>query len=270
MIKNMGLRNLIVTTFTVNCSNTLTKALCSKIIIFNLEVTDVDEASTNGTNMNATNREIDCGPTVCEETFRFKEVCKTYISTGLPGCQVPCDVRTCQVTIHENVLCPIWSCYDKTTTTAPWTTLAPSNSSASFCQTNPTCISSLSFNGIFGIVLLSILAMLFKKRYRSRPRRAFIDDVESGVQTPSQGGPPTTASAPPDEQHEEGNPGFPNAEQHDEGATGFSNPGYQDETQAVDQSSQPKRYSNLGLFLKKKKKPKPPIGLDANILAESP
>lgn len=203
---------------------------------------------------------VDCGQTECVENFRFKEICKLYINTGLPGCQVPCDVRTCRTYIKENILCPIWSCYDKTTV-KPWTTIAPANSTSPVCHTDPTCISSLSINGLLAILLLSALAVFLKKK-RSGPRRAFIDDdVESGNTAATNADSTQTAQSTPTSQAT----GNMAQEGETSGRTGIENPLFSQDPLEGTSSG----YSNLFIHLNKRSKPKPPVGLDANVIAES-
>lgn len=108
---------------------------------------------------------VDCGNSVCDENVVFKEVCEIY--TGA-HCNVPCDLSNCTIEIEENTLCPVWVCTDKTTTSSPWTTLTPAKSS-DFCSSSPTCITSLTFNGLLILfAVFGLIVFIYKKRQFSR------------------------------------------------------------------------------------------------------
>lgn len=122
---------------------------------------------------------VDCGSRICDEEVIFQEVCRIYVDASVPGCTVPCDVQSCEIEIQENVLCPVWSCIDKTTTSTPWTTVAPANfTSSDHCLSSTTCISSLTLNIAFVCFVVAGVVVLIRKRCQRRRNRHALLDAE--------------------------------------------------------------------------------------------
>ena len=71
------------------------------------------------------------------------------------------------------MLCPTWTCTSKTTTPSPpLSTLSPWPTSSSNCS-GSVCVPSLVFNGLFGIILLSLVALLWTCWKRNQRLSAF-------------------------------------------------------------------------------------------------
>ena len=116
----------------------------------------------------------DCGSRICTLELRFLTTCTLYVDESSEAtCSYPCSLENCVPEIHHNVQCPIWSCFDKTTTVQPpdSTTSAPSGSNSG-CST--LCIGSITFNGIMILILGAIATVFLKKRFCQRtPENSF-------------------------------------------------------------------------------------------------
>lgn len=112
--------------------------------------------------------EKDCGDRLCFLTFKVVENCVIYTKSEVhPLCNVPCDTRDCAVEIVHNVMCPTWFCTQKPTTPLP-PTPAPS---PSVCST-PACIAAASTSGLFAILALVFLLLIWKKSSLANRLRA--------------------------------------------------------------------------------------------------
>lgn len=129
---------------------------------------------------------IHCSTFDCQETLQFRSVCRIYLNASSPDCNVPCQLETCEIAVRENIICPIWTCQERPTTTpAPSPPTPPGPATNSGCEGNGLCISSLSFNAIFFVLIAGVLAQFWKKKRINR--RAFLSDEENiyGRQPPS-------------------------------------------------------------------------------------
>ena len=102
--------------------------------------------------------------------YRFSQNCVLYIDVSEEKtCQYPCSFLNCQSEVHRLVLCPVWTCTSKTTTQAPYpdiSTLSPLPPMPTAGWSSSVCIPSFVFNGIFGIMFLALIMLLFFRRRR--------------------------------------------------------------------------------------------------------
>lgn len=126
--------------------------------------------------------EKDCGDRACTLEYRFASNCVIYVDEKEEPCDYPCSLTNCVSEIHHYIICPIWSCSTKTTTTpAPsdMSTLKPLPTHGSTCS-NDVCVPSLVFNALFGIMILSAIALFFVRRRRAlTQRQADYDGIEN-------------------------------------------------------------------------------------------
>lgn len=121
---------------------------------------------------------VDCGDKTCNMDYQFSQTCILYVDLNEEQvCQYPCSFVNCKSEIHHLVLCPIWSCDSKTTPTPDISTLSPLPPlpTASYCS--PTCVTSLIFNGIFGLIFLALGMLIFFRYRRSRALSNFYSQV---------------------------------------------------------------------------------------------
>lgn len=125
---------------------------------------------------------MDCGDKTCDVEYHLVANCLLYtdISEGR-RCEYPCSTNNCRTEIHQFMLCPTWSCTSKTTTTTPSPTLSPTlptlspwPTSSSNCSST-ICVPSLVFNGLFGVILLALVALYVLYRRRNRRLTTFFN-----------------------------------------------------------------------------------------------
>ena len=118
----------------------------------------------------------DCGKQTCSLEIRFLPSCTLYgDESSEETCNYPCSLDHCVPEIHHFIQCPIWSCFDKTTTVQPpdSTTSTPP-SSHSECST--LCISSISFNAIM-ILIVAIMTVFLKKHFCHRTQETSFENA---------------------------------------------------------------------------------------------
>lgn len=130
----------------------------------------------------------ECEDKTCHLEFVILEDCVIFSkSVEKPFCSVPCNMtrELCKVEIFHDVQCPEWTCHPKTTTS---TTTTPSTTSPSVTTTKPpippvpqcwtdlACISSLSMNVVFALILVFLLALYLYKKIKSNRRRRFVNE----------------------------------------------------------------------------------------------
>lgn len=135
---------------------------------------------------------FDCPTETCFEEEIFQEECKIYIESS-PSCQIPCFLENCTIETTFNVICSVWRCEPKTTTTVgPFTTTSspitptPSPHSPSLL---PTLITSICFNFISLIIICALSVWAYKKLRTPRslpvPRQTLgslggsVDEIQS-------------------------------------------------------------------------------------------
>jgi len=123
--------------------------------------------------------EKDCGDRICFLTLKVQENCLIYTKSEThPLCNVPCDIRDCAVEILHNVMCPSWFCTIKPTP-------APTPGPNSWCAT-PSCIAGASATGIFGLLAVFLLVLLWRKTSlsnRLRARLSFYERIDEPSST---------------------------------------------------------------------------------------
>lgn len=130
---------------------------------------------------------IECPEKTCNLEFHFSETCLIFSkSLEKPFCDIPCNMTKdlCKVEQFHDVQCPVWYCKSKTTTTSTTerpttespTTVAPTPPPRSFCFTDPSCISSVSVNGIFVLIAAMFVFYGLKKRRDQRRRQRLITE----------------------------------------------------------------------------------------------
>ena len=119
--------------------------------------------------------EMDCGDRVCEVEYHLLPNCILYTDLSEDKhCQFPCSTANCATELHNFMMCPIWSCSSKATTTPnpPLSTLSPWPTSSSNCSST-ICVPSLVVNGLFGIIILGFVALFIIYRRRNQRLSAF-------------------------------------------------------------------------------------------------
>ena len=119
--------------------------------------------------------EMDCGDRLCDVDYRLLPTCILYVDMNEEKhCQYPCSTTNCATELHNFMLCPTWTCTSKTTTTpsTPLSTLSPWPTSSTNCS-GSVCVPSLVFNGLFGILLLGLAALLWTCWKRNQRLSAF-------------------------------------------------------------------------------------------------
>ena len=118
---------------------------------------------------------MDCGDRTCDVEYRLLPTCILHVDISEEKhCQYPCSTTNCATELHNFMLCPTWICTSKTTTTSSPTlpTLSPWPTSSTNCSAS-SCIPSLVFNGLFGLLFLSIAAFVYFTWKRNRRLSAF-------------------------------------------------------------------------------------------------
>lgn len=127
---------------------------------------------------------VDCFNKTCELTYEVVPNCYIYVQDEQdPSCQIPCNLNACTVELHHFILCPLWTCESKTSTTTlaplpPSSTPNPFPPSPSHMCSNPLCISSVTVNALIIFAIL-IGVILYKVKQTRRARTAFNDNNES-------------------------------------------------------------------------------------------
>jgi len=143
---------------------------------------------------------IDCGTKTCDVIYEVLETCIVYMVPKLPtpNCSVPCEVSGCDKIILHYTNCAVWNCVDNngtTTTTTPSPGPGPGPVPPSPMPAHGGYAASVTFNVLFSVLLLGILAMYKKEAIRDVVqrirRRNDYNDLESGS------GPIFRPSAPP-------------------------------------------------------------------------
>lgn len=131
--------------------------------------------------------EKNCGDRSCSMDYRFVSNCVTYIDSaeGLT-CDYPCSFKNCVSELHHFVMCPVWSCTEKTTTTTPsptdFPTLSPMPTHPSLCSSE-VCLPSVIFNALFAITFIGLAFFVWIRRKRSNSlaiANPLFDDAEFG------------------------------------------------------------------------------------------
>ena len=131
--------------------------------------------------------ERDCGGQTCTMDYRFVSNCVEYVDKdGI--CDYPCSFDHCASELHHLIMCPVWSCAQKTTTTsAPSdiSTLSPLPTKPSLCSSE-ICVPSVVFNVLFAVTFLGLASFIWIRRKRSQSNgieNPFFDDAEYGRST---------------------------------------------------------------------------------------
>lgn len=118
-------------------------------------------------------KEVNCIDKVCFLEYHFSKLCSIAVNNGSSGCNIPCLMNDCKFESHHNINCPMWMCTPYSTSTQmstliPDTTVKPDKPNDYFSG----MISSVVMN----ILLLSVLAFAFYKRFKAmRRHREYID-----------------------------------------------------------------------------------------------
>ena len=119
---------------------------------------------------------------MCIASLHLQPTCILYVDESVDKiCNFPCSEDNCVTETHHFILCPAWSCYDKSSTTM-FPTVSPANKTSP-CST-PLCISSVTVNVLIVLVTF-VLALIFLKRRRenrNRQARDLIPLFESGFE----------------------------------------------------------------------------------------
>ena len=111
--------------------------------------------------------EKDCGSQICTMELQFETTCTMYFDASpTETCDFPCSLDHCTTEIHFSVLCPVWSCFDKTTTTVPFTTTSEPPNTEKLCSST-FCKVSIGVNVLLFLVAI-LLSVFLKKHCRSR------------------------------------------------------------------------------------------------------
>ena len=116
--------------------------------------------------------EIDCYNKTCFLTKIFQARCAVYIGQP-PLCEIPCKLEGCKIEFHQNMICSIWSCHEKSTTTMmpiPTPTPIPSSNSV-----ENGLVASVFFNVLFLLGFSLVVGKYLRKRQQST--QALDDDV---------------------------------------------------------------------------------------------
>lgn len=112
--------------------------------------------------------------------FHFLPNCVIYVDDSENGlCNYPCSLDHCTAETHHWTQCPVWNCYDKTTTTteSPSPTTAP-DSSHSECST-ALCIASVSINALLVVVGAVAVSVFLTKHFRRTRTRTGSPDFNN-------------------------------------------------------------------------------------------
>ena len=113
--------------------------------------------------------EKDCGTTVCSMELQFQTTCTMYFdASSTETCDFPCSRDHCTTEIHFSVECPVWTCFDKTTTAAPFTPTPEPPNTESICSST-FCKVSIGVNVLLFLVAI-LLSVFLKKHCSSRSR----------------------------------------------------------------------------------------------------
>lgn len=97
--------------------------------------------------------------------LRLQTTCTIYVNENEEKiCAYPCSLNFCTPEIHHYIWCPVWSCFPKTTTAIPTSTIQPSPNDPE-CS-SAFCISSLTLNILFVLGTIAIGSFFLKKRFR--------------------------------------------------------------------------------------------------------
>ena len=113
--------------------------------------------------------EKDCGKKFCTMELQFQTTCTMYFDASTTEtCDFPCSLDHCTSEIHYSVQCPVWTCFDKTTTVAPFTTTPEPPSTEGLCAST-FCKVSVALNVVLFMVAIGVSVFL-KKRFKAQAR----------------------------------------------------------------------------------------------------
>ena len=85
---------------------------------------------------------VDCGTTECFLETQLVQNCIYYLHTNNSNCDIPCKLEGCKTELHHFIMCPIWTCEDKSTTTS--TTSTSTSSTKTTTKTTTIATTTLS------------------------------------------------------------------------------------------------------------------------------
>ena len=107
---------------------------------------------------------VECNNTSCSSSSSFQKRCPIFIGFP-PSCDVPCHLEGCKIEYHRNIMCTLWACHEKTTTTpSPMPTPTPMPTPSSSVENG--LVTSVIFNVLF-IIGFSLIAGKYYKTRRA-------------------------------------------------------------------------------------------------------
>ena len=157
-------------------------------------------SSSQGGSIDGVYTAVDCGSTTCEAIYEVLQTCIVYSEPKIPTalCVIPCQVSGCEQQVYHYINCAVWVCTEKTTPTPPLTTSNPPLPSSRSCGT-AVCISSVSINAIFGILIMAFAGHWGRKTWLRRSQTAGYAQVDAG---PLPSAPPAPGPVADSEFHE--------------------------------------------------------------------
>lgn len=159
------------------------KNVSSFPLISDLKVNNIQFYCRSDEHLNNFKMDSDCGTDICHTEFKILPTCHLRVSTPNTNCSIPCNLKPCNVEIHHYIRCPVISCYPKssTTTPIPTTSIRPTAAPLNPTCTSPICITSVSFNALFLILLAlgSFFGFRFYKRQTRRQNYQELANVEA-------------------------------------------------------------------------------------------
>ena len=116
---------------------------------------------------------------MCSMEYRFVQDCVIYVDSAVDKlCDYPCSFINCQSELHHFTMCPTWFCTPKTTTT-PTPDISTLSPLPPPLPTHPSSslVTSIAFNALFGLILLTPGAMYLVRRRRARALANFYGQV---------------------------------------------------------------------------------------------
>jgi hypothetical protein len=131
---------------------------------------------------------VDCGSYECYQELRMESSCIIYLKTNHSQCNIPCVMNGCKTEIHHFIMCPIWICDEKitTSTTTSSTTTTHTASTTTFipptpqpnprhCEMSVWMYTSIIVNIFFFAIIAALLVYKCKKFWYNRATHQALD-----------------------------------------------------------------------------------------------
>ena len=123
---------------------------------------------------------VECFNASCSSSTSFQKRCAIFIGSP-PLCDVPCHLEGCKIEYHQNIMCTLWACHEKTTTTpGPGPTPGPTPIPTPSSSVEQGLVASVIFN-IFFVLGFSLIVGKYYKTRRGNQNSTNQPDQEEDI-----------------------------------------------------------------------------------------